>query len=76
MEEGLTYVILQQLTATVGTLLKFGLERKLDPEEKKIRQEAKAKYQEQLKLYQEGIALRPNKREIYHTIKAFYEKRS
>ncbi len=76
MEDGLGYVILQQLAATVGTLLKFGLERKLDPEERKIRKEAWREYEHQLGLYKEGIVLRPNRREIYRRVKASYEKRS
>ncbi len=65
MEDGL-YFIAQHVITTVGTLIQFGLERKLNPEKKRSFREAKKEYQEQMELYRSGERdLKPSLGEIY-----------
>lgn len=65
MEDGL-YFIAQHVITTIGTLLQFGLEKKLNPEKKRSFREAKKEYQEQMELYRGGeIDLKPSFGEIF-----------
>ena len=65
MEENMVYFLVSHALAFTGTLIRSGLKIILSSKEKAMRREVDEEFERQFKLYEEGLALRPSRIEIY-----------